>query len=145
MDIALCHQRGVIRTQPGRAGGLRSVNHRPAPAATLQVGAAWGKVMPQVRAAIRVFVVMLLACAAFTVCADQPYEYIYGAELMTHAQRERYRQQLQAANPQQAQQLRAEHQARIQARAKNRCERLTEAGVCVPKQTRTQLRQRQQP
>jgi hypothetical protein len=97
-------------------------------------------------AAIRVFTVTLLIGAGCAASAGQTYEYIYGAELMTHAERERYRQQLQrAASPQDAQQIRAQHQDRIQARAKNRCERLTEAGVCVPKQTRTRLRQGQQP
>jgi hypothetical protein len=102
--------------------------------------------MVHIRAAIRVVMMTMLTTAACWSYADQTYEYIYGAELMTHAERERYRQQLRtAANPQEAQQLRAEHQARIQARAKSRCERLTEAGVCVPKQTRTRLRQGQQP
>jgi hypothetical protein len=58
-------------------------------------------------------------------------ELIYGAELMTHAERERYRQRIGAAAPGSAEKLRDDHQRQIRERARRRGVQLVEPAGTV--------------
>lgn len=60
----------------------------------------------------------------------EPRELIYGAELMSHPERERYRARWRgAANPEAREQIRRQHRAQMQERARKRGMNIGESGV----------------
>jgi hypothetical protein len=80
-------------------------------------------------------VVAVLAAAAGDVAAQRKREYIYGAELMTPAERERYREEAAAAKDEQAQKgFRERHRKRLRTRAHERGVVLNEEGVVVKRE-----------
>lgn len=79
------------------------------------------------------FIALLLA--AFPAEAQEPKrEYIYGGELMSGKERERYRAEMGAAKDGDKQQrVRAQHRERMQKRARDRGVALDEQGVVQKK------------
>jgi hypothetical protein len=80
---------------------------------------------------VTVLAALLLVGAASRAHAEEPArEYIYGAELMTSAERQRYRRELAGAKSEDAQkQLRVRQHERMQARARERGVTLDERGI----------------
>ena len=79
--------------------------------------------------------VILIGLAAGAAAQDVKREVIYGAEIMTNAERESYRQDLQRAKTEDdAKQVRERHREQIQKRARSRGETLTEAGLLQKKE-----------
>ena len=79
----------------------------------------------------RALVLAALLAPAAALAQDAPKrELIYGAELMTRAEREQYRQNLERAKgPDEANRVRERHREQIQKRARARGEKLDERGV----------------
>ncbi len=85
--------------------------------------------------------VILICLAAGASAQDVKREVIYGAEIMTRAERESYRQDLQRAKTEDdAKQVRERHREQIQKRARARGETLTEAGL-LQKKEKTERKQ----
>lgn len=85
----------------------------------------------------RLLAAAICVLAAGPVRADDPpqREYIYGAELMSPAERERYRKDVAGARGADAQdRVRAQHRERIQQRARARGVTLDDKGVVVKPQ-----------
>jgi hypothetical protein len=74
---------------------------------------------------------LLLALAMLPAAAQGPKrEYIYGGELMTGKERDRYRSEIGAAKDEEKQKrVRAQHRERMQKRARERGVTLDEQGV----------------
>lgn len=87
----------------------------------------WNGAMPVVPAALRVFVLalMLLGAPAGATDTGGP-QLIYGAELMSAAERERYRKDELRTSEGRRQQFREGHRERMQKRARDRGVRLNE-------------------
>lgn len=82
----------------------------------------------------RLLAAAICLLVAGPVRADDPAqrEYIYGAELMTPAERERYRKEVAGAKGAEAQdRVRGQHRERMQQRARARGVRLDDKGVVV--------------
>jgi hypothetical protein len=80
-------------------------------------------------------VLFALALAALPAAAQEPKrEYIYGGELMTGKERDRYRAEMGAAKDEEKQKrVRAQHRERMQKRARERGVTLDEQGVVKKK------------
>jgi hypothetical protein len=86
--------------------------------------------MSRMRRALAILMVLGAAAAAPATAADP--EYIYGAELMTPQERERYRRDLRdAPSPAAESKVRERHRAQLRERARKRGVELVEPGGTV--------------
>jgi hypothetical protein len=83
---------------------------------------------------VRILFVALLFAAGAAAAQEPRREYIYGGELMTGRERDRYRAEMGAAKDAEKQKrVRAQHRERIQKRARHRGVTLDEQGVVQKK------------
>jgi hypothetical protein len=83
---------------------------------------------------VRILFVALLFAAGAAAAQEPRREYIYGGELMTGRERDRYRAEMGAAKDAEKQKrVRAQHRERMQKRARHRGVTLDEQGVVQKK------------
>lgn len=83
---------------------------------------------------VRTILVAILLAAGAAAAQEPKREYIYGGELMSGKERDRYRAEMGAAKDEERQKrVRAQHRERMQKRARDRGVTLDEQGVVQKK------------